>query len=248
MKIFAIADLHLSFNIPEKSMEFFGPTWAGYTKKIEDHWRKKISKDDLVLIAGDISWAIDLKDAIYDLNWIDSLPGTKVLIKGNHDYWWGSLKKIYDILPPSIHLIQNNTYTHKNITIGGTRLWDTAEFSYAPHIEFQENPRQKEKKIQEDLQEKIFQREILRLRLSLDLLDKNAPIRIIMTHYPPIGPEGKDSIISKILEEYGIDFCIFGHLHNMKKGLPPFKKIGKTKYFLTSCDYLNFDPVQIIYK
>ena len=186
-----------------------------------------------------------IKDAVFDLEWIDKLPGIKVLIKGNHDYWWGSLSKIYEVLPKSIHIIQNNSYTHKNVTIGGSRLWDTKEFSFKEHIEFQENPRAIEKKIQEDLQEKIFQREIQRLKLSLDQLDDKADIRIAMTHYPPIGPEGKDSIVSKILENYSIDYCIFGHLHNLNKSLPPFKKIGKTKYFLTSCDYLDFNPIEI---
>src|ERR1700733_9276880 len=108
MAVWALADLHLALSIPEKSMESFGEPWINYTAKIKDQWLKHIKTDDLVLIPGDISWAMRLEDAAVDLNWIHELPGTKVLIRGNHDYWWTSLSKVERILPPSIHLVQNN--------------------------------------------------------------------------------------------------------------------------------------------
>lgn len=246
MKIFALADLHLSFSVPEKNMAFFGEVWEGYTDKIEKNWKEKITDDDLILIAGDISWAMK-EEVQLDLAWIDQLPGTKVIIKGNHDYWWGTLKKVYEYLPPSIHVIQNDVFNHKGISIGGSRLWDSKEYNFHKFIDFQENPRQKEteEKIQEDLQEKIFERELKRLELSLSKLDPKAKKRICMTHYPPVSWDLKDSKASKILEKHSIDICVFGHLHNVKKEAKLFGEKNGIEYLLTSCDYLNFDPIQI---
>lgn len=245
MKIFALADLHLSFSCPEKDMAFFGKTWEGYTDKIEKNWKQKISEKDLVLIAGDISWAMNDEVQI-DLAWIDKLPGKKVLIKGNHDYWWGSLKKVYQYLPPSISVIQNNTFEYKNISIGGSRLWDTQEYNFSQFIDFQDNPKEnKEKLIQQELQEKLFERELKRLELSLANLNPKAKMRIAMTHYPPISFDLKESKASKILERYKIDVCIFGHLHNIKKEASLFGEKNGVRYQLTSCDYLNFDPIEI---
>lgn len=244
-KIFAIADLHLSFSCPEKDMAFFGETWEGYTDKIEKNWIEKISPEDLVLIAGDISWA--MKDEVrIDLAWIDKLPGKKLLLKGNHDYWWGSLSKVHSYLPPSISVIQNNTFDFHNVSIGGSRLWDTEEYNFSSFIEFKENPKAKEKLIQQDLEEKIFQRELSRLDLSLSKLNPNAKYRIAMTHYPPISAELEDSKASKLLEKHNIDVCVFGHLHNLQQKASLFGEKNGIQYLLTSCDYLNFNPIEII--
>jgi predicted phosphohydrolase len=130
MRIWAIGDLHLSFGVANKSMDIFGPQWEGHAEKIASHWKSLIHPSDLVLVAGDLSWALKLEDAVPDLQWVHELPGTKVMIKGNHDFWWGSLKKIAPVLPPSIHLIQNNAFHWKEATIGGARLWDTPEYSF----------------------------------------------------------------------------------------------------------------------
>lgn len=250
MRVWAIGDLHLSFGVPNKGMDVFGPRWEGHADAIARHWKSLIHPDDLVLIPGDISWALKLEDAVADLLWIDALPGTKVMIKGNHDYWWGSLKKIAEVLPPSIHLIQNNAFLWKGIAIGGARLWDTPEYSFGEFIEFQENTRQKktpdtEELIQEEFSQKIFDRELERLRNSLKALDKEAKIRIAMTHYPPIGANMETSRASQILEEYDISTCVFGHLHNIKSKLGFGIKNG-VRYLLTSSDYLNFQPIAII--
>lgn len=250
MRIFAIGDLHLSFGVANKSMDVFGPRWEGHAKKIADHWQSLIHPDDLVLIPGDISWAMKVEEAVADLQWIDSLPGTKVMIKGNHDFWWDSLKKITSILPPSIHLIQNNAFHWKEVAIGGARLWDTPEYSFGEYIEFQENPRQKkpettEELIQEEFSEKLFNRELERLANSLKAMSKDAKIRIAMTHYPPIGAKLEPSRAAQILEQYQINACVFGHLHNLKTKLPFGEKNG-VRYLLTSCDTIDFTPVQII--
>jgi len=244
MNVWAIADLHLSFGVPEKTMEVFGPQWERYAQKIEAHWREVIQPEDFVLIAGDISWALALEHARIDLEWIDRLPGTKALIKGNHDYWWSSLSKAKKILPPSLHLIQNNAFFYEGIAVGGTRLWDSEEFHFNAYINMQELPAGKEPKEEGD-SEKIFKRELERLELSLKELRKDAQVRIAMTHYPPIGANLKPSRASALLEKYGVEICVFGHLHNVKKEALHFGQSGSITYYLTSCDYLDFKPVKI---
>lgn len=248
MRIWTIGDLHLSFGVQNKSMEIFGPHWASHAEKIGANWKSTIHKEDLVLIPGDLSWALKLDEVVPDLQWVDDLPGTKVMIKGNHDYWWGSLNKIAAVLPPSIHLIQNNAFHWKEATIGGARLWDTPEYSFSEWIEFRENPKAKEREelVQEELEQKIFERELQRLKMSLDLLNPEAKLRIAMTHYPPVGADLKPSRAGQILEQHKIDVCVFGHLHNLKADLPPlFGEARGVRYVLASCDYIHFMPIAI---
>jgi uncharacterized protein len=250
MKIWAIGDLHLSFGLPDKSMDIFGPAWKEHAKKIEASWQHQIASEDLVLIPGDISWAMRPEEAVADLQWIDNLPGTKLLLKGNHDYWWGSLKKLSCLLPPSLHLIQNNSFRWKDAAVGGSRLWDSPEYSFERFIEYQENPKAKvvdrEVAAQEDLSEKIFERELQRLEMSLSTLPADAKIRIAMTHYPPIGYDLKPSRASQILEKYRIDICVFGHLHNIKSESVLFGTKNGVRYVLASSDFLHFNPIRLV--
>ncbi|KPK32619.1 MAG: phosphoesterase [Chlamydiae bacterium SM23_39] len=241
MNIWAISDLHLCFSVKEKNMEIFGKNWIGYVDRVRDNWVKKIKRDDLVLVAGDISWAKNIYEAKKDLEWIDALPGKKVIIKGNHDYWWPSKKKLIENLPPSISFIQNNAYNIKEISIGGTRLWNSDEYNFDEYIKYTKNPYPAE--LYDN--KKIFSREIERLNMSLRCLDLSAKIKIIMTHFPPISGDLKDSEVSKILEKNKIDIVIFGHLHNIEKNKRLFGEKNGIKYLLTSCDYLNFDPIKI---
>lgn len=251
MRIWAISDLHLSFGVANKSMDIFGPNWEDHAKKIAANWKSLIHADDLVLVPGDLSWAMKLEDAVPDLQWVHELPGTKVMIKGNHDYWWGSLSKIAPVLPPSIHLIQNNVFNWKETTIGGARLWDTTEYSFGQLIDFKENPKAKVKEaeeiVQEELSQKLYEKELERLKLSLKGLNPDAKIRIALTHYPPIGADLKPSRASQILEEHQIQICVFGHLHNLKANLPPLFGVARgIRYVLSSCDYIHFQPIAIL--
>ena len=232
-------------------MEVFGNEWKDYAKKIEENWKKNIEKDDLVLIAGDISWAIKPEEAILDLKWLDSLPGTKVMIKGNHDYWWPSMKKLQKMLPPSVYAMQNSVYNDHGITIAGARLWDSEEYSFENLVELKKNAYSSKKTdlseeaTQQALSQKIFERELQRLKLSLGQINRDASIRIAMTHYPPLSADLKDSKASKMMEEHGIQCCVFGHLHNVKPDLQPFGEKNGIQYILTSSDYLKFTPVLI---
>jgi hypothetical protein len=244
MAVWALADLHLAISTPDKKMDFFGEPWIDYTEKIQKNWLSHITNEDLVLLPGDISWAMKPEIAKTDLDWIHALPGTKVMIRGNHDYWWSSLSQVAKVLPPSIHLIQNNAFNWKGYSIGGARLWDTPDYSFNSFIDFKENPRSKKLTESDDPNEakKIYDRELGRLELSLKALDKNASTRIIMTHYPPISADLSPSDASRLLEKYNIQNCIFGHLHNVKKNSLPFGESKGINYQLVSCDYLDFIP------
>lgn len=247
MTVWAIADLHLALGVPEKTMEAFGEPWIGYIEKMKTAWNDLVKPEDLVLLPGDISWAMRLEDAKIDLDWIGALPGTKVMLRGNHDYWWGSLKQIGTILPPSIHIIQNTAFKWNDYIIGGARMWDTPEYQFHSFINYVENVRER-KLTDEDHSpdaEKIFVRELQRLELSLKEMDKLSGMKIVMTHYPPISADLKDSRISKLLEKHGVKVCIFGHLHNVRAGSLPFGEKNGVTYKLTSADYLNFCPVRV---
>jgi uncharacterized protein len=245
--IWALADLHLAFGVSDKKMDVFGPPWIGYTDKIESHWRQCVQPEDLILIPGDISWALHVPDAKVDLDWIDQLPGTKVLLRGNHDLWWGSLSKVKQILPPSCHVIQNNSFLWEGVSIGGSRLWDTEEYNFKEWIEYKENPKAKNlgETDSSEEREKIFLRELGRLEMSLQSMDPQAKLRIAMTHYPPIGANLQDSRASRLLEKYHIDRCVFGHLHNVKKEQPLFGTHHGIRYELAAADYLDFKPLRL---
>lgn len=249
MAVWAIADVHLSFGTPDKGMEVFGENWSSHYTQIEKHWRELISEGDLVLIAGDISWAMRQEQVVPDLEWLGNLPGTKVMIRGNHDFWWSSLSKVKKLCPESLHPIQNDSFRWNNYSIGGARLWDTQEYGFGPYIEFRENPVSKvsppsDAKTRKE-QERIFERELKRLELSLQKLDQDAERRIVMTHYPPIGAEMESSRASALLEKYNVDLCVFGHLHNVRPGALPYGKRRAVHYVLSSADYLDFRPIQL---
>ncbi len=246
MKVWAIADLHLAISVPSKNMAIFGPEWEGYMEKIAAAWKEQIGGEDLVLLPGDITWAMKLEEAKIDLEWIADLPGTKVMIRGNHDYWWSSAKKMSENFPPSVHFIHNTAFHWRDIAIGGTRLWDTPEYNFNGYVHFQENPKAKPAEKEEEKDTAIFERELERLRLSLKQMNPQAKVKIVMTHYPPIGADLERSRTSTILEEFGIQICLFGHLHNLRKDKPLFGTIRGIQYHLTAADYLDFKPLRIL--
>lgn len=247
MSIFALADLHLAHAVPSKDMSVFGKDWLDYMPRIEQNWKKNVSADDLVLLPGDISWAMRPEEAKIDLEWIDNLPGTKVLIRGNHDYWWTSLSQVKKVLPPSLHVIQNNAFQWNNVSIGGAKLFDSNEYQFSEIINYVENPLAKKPKETTSPQEveKIFERELLRLESSLRDLDPKADLRIVMSHYPPIGADLAASRASTLMKKYKVDVCVFGHLHSVKKGNLVFGRSQDIDFYLTAADFLEFIPLKI---
>jgi len=246
--IWALADLHLSFGVPDKKMDVFGENWRDHPEKIASHWKALVSEEDLVLIPGDISWAKHLEEAAADLEWIDALPGTKLILRGNHDYWWSSVSKVEKALPPSLHLIQNNTFKWGDAAIGGARLWDTPEYNFGAFFPKKEpecvvHPTEEEANPEHI--EKLFNRELLRLERSLEQLDPDANMRIAMTHYPPVGADLAPSRASALLEKYNVSLCVFGHLHNIAPETPLFGEARGVRYILAAADYINFTPVRL---
>ena len=249
MRIWAIGDLHLSLGIPDKEMDIFGPEWRLHHEKIAKNWDALVQPDDLVLIPGDISWAMHLDQAQKDFEWIDARPGVKVMIKGNHDYWWSSASKIRKVLPPSLHVISNDAFFYKGVAIAGTRLWDSDEYTFSHLIEIkpQKEGKEKKEKPQEDPEERerIFSRELQRLEMSLQAMNPAATYKIAMVHYPPLGTDLKDSRATAIFEKYKVNLVLFGHLHSLKKGLTLFGEKNGINYQLTSCDFLNFTLLKV---
>ena len=245
MKIWAISDPHLSLGIEGKKMDIFGPDWINHDEKIFKNCHEKIHPEDFLLIPGDISWALKTSDAQKDLDFIASLPGTKIICKGNHDYWWPSNKKLKEILPDGIISVQNEVYNTNFFSIVGVRLWDDYEFNFDEIIDYKPNPKKNESKITtKEESEKIFEKELVKLENALKLLDPKK-YKILLCHYPPLRHDLKDSRASHLIEKYQVDLCVFGHLHNVKNIHPLFGEKKGTKYVLASCDYLNFDPIEV---
>ncbi len=231
MKVFAISDLHLSVNNP-KPMDIFGPIWTNYLDKIFIDWKKKVSKDDIVLMAGDFSWAMKLEDAVSDFEMMKDLPGKKVIIRGNHDYWWKSISAVRAILPEGFHAIQNDAIKFGNVIVCGTRLWNVPD----------------ERKAMSAENEKIYKRELIRLELTLQeakkLQTENEEI-ICMLHYPPYTFREEDNEVTALLEKYGVKKVVYGHIHAYLRQNLVLEKNGVT-YFLTSCDVVNNNLIEIL--
>lgn len=226
MSIFAIADLHLSFNT-NKPMKVFGRHWNKHYEKIKEDWLKQVKEDDLVLIPGDISWAMKLEEAKDDMAFIMSLPGEKILIKGNHDYWWNSLNKVTTMFN-ELKFIQNNSIMYQGIAICGTRGW------ICPN---------KKKFTDED--HKFYERELNRLELSLQSVNDADKIYVI-THFPPTNESLEPSGFTQLYEKYKVDKVIYGHLHGKESYKAGLKGVvNGIEYVLVSCDYLDFKLKQI---
>ncbi len=245
MTIWAIADLHLSFGVTGKEMHVFGPEWQDHDKKIKAFWDEHVSKDDLVLIPGDISWAMNLEEAKPDLDWIHERPGTKVIIRGNHDYWCSAPTKVRKALPPSIHLIWSDAYLWNDVAICGTRLWDSPEYDFGAFIEMKKPIKEGAKDKPPEEQESVFRREIMRLESSLNALDKNARLKIAMVHYPPISADLRPSTVSSLLEKAKVSICVFGHLHSVRPESMLFGTKDGIAYHFVACDWLGFKLLKI---
>lgn len=230
MKIYTIADLHLSFSVGRsKSMEIFDG-WQNYERKLEHNWKKLVSHDDVVVIIGDLSWSMDLNEAYADFCFLNNLPGKKILIKGNHDYWWSSKKKIETYLKENnfstISILHNSSERCGKYAICGTRGWFL------------------EPKNEND--SKVLNREVGRLQTSI-LAGKDTGLEpLVFMHYPPIYDNFKCEEIMKVLVENKIKRCYYGHVHG--KFSAQKAKIGEYRgisFFLVACDRVDFTPVLV---
>ena len=226
MQIYAIADLHLSLTA-EKPMDVFGEAWRGHTEKLERNWRETVSSEDLVLIPGDISWAMQLQAALPDLSFIGDLPGKKVLLKGNHDYWWSAIGRVRATLPAGMRALQNDSIVEAGIGICGSRGWlcpGSSNFS------------------QDD--EKIYLRELDRLSLSLQSLPQ-VETKIAMLHFPPFSDKDRASGFTERLEAAGVKIAVYGHLHGEANRYAFEGEKNGVYYHCVAADKLDFTPKKI---
>lgn len=231
MKIFAISDLHISTNT-NKPMDVFGGNWVGYMEKIRADWQEKVTNDDLVLIGGDISWAMNIVDAEKDLQSLSDLKGEKILIKGNHDYWWSGIGKVRDILPKNFYALQNDCIKFGNVVICGSRCW-----SVPGSPDFNE----------QDM--KIYLRETERLKLSFKAAKSklnNGDKLIALIHFPPFNVHRESSLFTDIFEENKVDVVVYGHLHGKNVRADKLVEKNGVKYYLTSCDQVDNKLTEII--
>lgn len=226
--IYAIGDLHLSLSV-DKPMDVFGERWTDYMTKIKEAWLNTITDDDVVLLPGDICWATHLKEAEIDLAWIDGLPGQKIITRGNHDYWWETLTKMNPLFE-SITFLHNTYASLGDLAICGSRGWVSPN-----DTSFTEKD------------EKIYNRECARLKLSLDKAVKDGYDKIlVMLHYPPTNDKRDVSPIQEILEDYPVIAVVYGHLHTKYCWQLSLQgSVRGIEYHLVSSDFLNFEPKRI---
>ena len=238
MSLYVLSDLHLSTSdVTNKSMEVFGNSWADYVKRIEKYWRAVVDEDDTVVVPGDISWAMTMEEGLSDFKFIDSLPGRKILGKGNHDFWWSTMTKIKNFFDENkiktIDILYNNAYAVDEFVVAGTRGWFYDQY--------------KQNVINETDFEKVIARETIRLDMSLSeaqKLNDGTLETIVFMHFPPVWNGFECRPIIDKLHEYNVKRCYFGHIHG-NYFVPKVTNFEGIDFVLTSADYLKFAPMPI---
>lgn len=231
MNIFAISDLHMSGGA-DKPMNIFGSNWENHLEKIFDSWNSLVEEDDVVVIAGDISWAMKMEQGVKDLALLKGLKGKKIFCRGNHDYWWNGITRLRALAPDeSFVFLQNDCVKIGDVIFAGSRGWTcpgSADFT--------------------ERDEKIYEREAVRFSLALDCAEKirEEGDRIIaVTHYPPFGLKKEPTLLTRLFEEHGVEKVVFGHIHG-NIYFPYYTELNGIGYYLTSCDKLGFKLLKII--
>lgn len=227
MALYAIGDLHLCLSTP-KPMDIFGGNWVGYMEKLKQGF-SRVTDEDTVVLLGDLSWALDLDEAAQDFAWISQIPGRKIILKGNHDYWWSTATKFYKFCEDNqfsdIYVLNNNHYEHNGYAICGTRGWFFEEERSGSH------------------DEKVFKRELMRLEASLRSAG-DLP-KIVFLHYPPKYKGYECAEIISLLKKYDVRRCFYGHLHGASHGLALEGLWDGIEYRLVSADKLDFIPFTV---
>jgi len=247
MRLWALSDPHLTIATPNKPMHVFGENWRDHPERIAANWKRVVGQDDVVLIPGDISWASQLRHALDDLHFLDRLPGTKVLLPGNHEHWWASLSQVRRQLPPSLRAIDGDSLEIGPWQIFGTRLWEDPENAVDGLIDWKPAPpRVRQEDV--DRNARVYKRELGALERCVGSLPRCPLRRVCMTHYPPIGPNLALSRSASLVVASGASICVFGHLHTIRREhLPPRGDLMGTahgvRWVLASADYRDFQPV-----
>lgn len=227
MALFVIADTHLSLSTGKTMSVFDG--WSDYESRLEKNWRAVVKDSDTVVIPGDVSWCMDMESGLEDFRFLNSLPGRKILMKGNHDYWWSTKKKADEFFEKyelgSLNILHNNTYVEGNIAIAGSRGW----FFDA----------------ESDSDKKVLMREVGRIKKSIDEAKKTGFEPVVFLHYPPLTLLQKCDEIYNLLVEENIKRCYYGHLHSYSHATAFNGESDGIKFSLVSADYLGFCPVPV---
>lgn len=230
MALYTIADLHLPLGI-DKPMDIFGSKWENYVERLADNWQSGIKKSDTVILPGDFSWATYLEQSAKDFEYLHKLNGRKILLKGNHDYWWTTMNKLREFTAANgfddIDFLQNNSFMYEDTAICGTRGWIHPAWD-----NFTSDDR------------KIYDREVLRLELSLNNAKDYKDI-YVFTHYPPMSAALEDNAFTDMMRRYPVTKCIYGHLHGGAHKNAICKEVTGIEYRLVSADYLEFKPVKL---
>ena len=232
MSIYAIADLHLSLG-GSKPMDVFGPEWKDHAEKIRTNWDAAVSDSDLVLVAGDTSWAMRAEEALPDLQYVAERPGRKILVRGNHDYWWkrDNTTKLQKLVDPSITLLHGQPLVFGGVGITGTRGW--AKDAWAEWNSEEQNA-------------KIFDRELARLRLGLESLPSGLDLKIAMLHFPPFSANLEPNEFFEAAREHSVDIIVYGHLHIPASAPRLEGDIEGVRLHLVAADNLGFAPKMVV--
>ncbi len=226
MSIYAIGDLHLSLSC-EKPMDVFDG-WDNYTQRIEKNWTENIKDEDTVIICGDISWGMSLNDSLEDFKFINKLPGQKIMLKGNHDYWWTTISKISTFFEENdlhtLKILHNNSYIIEGVAVCGSRGWI-----------FESG---------EEFDKKIILREAQRLKLSLDTVKEDVE-KIVFLHYPPVYHNEISQPIYDLMKEFSIEKCYYGHIHGAGHRYAINGSYLGIDFNLVSADFLSFNPLKV---
>ena len=225
MSLFAISDLHLSLGV-DKPMDVFRG-WDHYVERLEENWKQLVRPEDTVVIAGDISWGLDLAETVEDFKWIDWMPGQKILLKGNHDLWFSTKSKVERFFQEqgftTLKILFNNAYRYEDLVLCGTRGW-----------------------MNDQTDKKVLNRECGRLRLSLEAGKKLGGTPVVFLHYPPVYGSGDCPEILEVLHQYQIERVYYGHIHGYSAGYAINGVREGIRFQLLSCDYLHFAPIKIV--
>ena len=260
MRVFALSDPHLS-SVHPKPMDIFGDNWRQHDKQIADNWRQVVSDDDVVLVPGDISWAMRMQDALPDLELLGSLPGRKILLRGNHDYWWSSISKVRAMLPDGMFALQNDALVLGDFVFYGARGWRVPGQRPA---RYDADPAKAKGGTGEGSgppakgghhgaadDEKIYRRELERMKLSIQQMEKarkdlgDRARLICLTHFPAVLPRAQRTEASDLIEGSGAEASVYGHLHG-----PDCKRAfrgehGGVRYIFAAADAIEFTPVLV---
>ncbi len=231
MALYTISDLHLPLGV-NKPMDIFGSAWANYVDRLRSNWQSIIKPEDTVVLGGDFSWATYLEEAAADFEYLNGLNGRKILLKGNHDYWWTTMNKLNGFMKEhgyeNVFFLHNNYFMYDKIAVCGTRGWSV------PH----------QGQTAED--KKIYERELCRLESSIAGAKKENPEEIaVFLHYPPLLKDFRDNPITALLSENGVKRCYFGHIHQKGATNAYTGEWNGVQYRLCSCDYLGFMPILV---